>query len=301
MVREAFLSFVVVLAACGERSSSDLDLGSEGAAETGSEASSVGSSSELTSEGASSESSESGAPGSSGGSSSGETGASASTGTPDLCGNGILDPKEVCDGDLGIERLRCVDVGYAAGALACAEDCLALDESGCSATAICGDEEVSVGEVCEDGITTPPSCASMGEGSGDLGCLGCEWSVTSCCAGACTTGCDNSCGEDPADLTGTWTIQFINNGWEGADPTMIMELVQSDSDLSGSFTTDAWYIGDHDFSGGTRTGNEVYMHLPMSQLQGGMIVEGTVCGACRMSGFADPQGGIDSDWVGTRG
>jgi hypothetical protein len=291
MVREAFLSFVVVLAACGEPSS-DLDPGSEGAAEAGSEASSVGSSSASTSGTASSESAESGEPGSSGGSSSDEGGSSGSSGTPDLCGNGILDPREVCDGELGIERLRCVDVG---------DDCLALDESGCSATAICGDAEVSVGEVCEDGITSPPSCASVGEGSGDLGCLDCEWSVTSCCASACTTGCDNACGEDPADLTGTWTIQFINNGWEGADPTMIMELVQSGSDLSGSFTSDAWYLGDHDFSGGTRTGNEVYMHLPMSQLQGGMIVEGTVCGACRMSGFADPQGGIDSDWVGTRG
>jgi hypothetical protein len=51
---------------------------------------------------------------------------------PMLCGNGVLDPGETCDGvDLGDKA--CVDVGpnYVGGTLACAGDCNSFDASGC--------------------------------------------------------------------------------------------------------------------------------------------------------------------------
>ena len=183
---------------------------------------------------------------------------------------------------------------------ACSTDCASIDESGCSDAAICGDGEVSEGEACEPDITPAASCESAGAGSGEQSCLDCAWSVATCCASACTDGCDNACGADPADLTGSWTFLFFNNGWQGPDPTMEMELVQDGTMLSGSFTTDAWYLGDQEFDGGERTGNEIYMHVPIEQLANGMIMEGTVCGGCMMQGVTDPQGGLNSDWIATR-
>lgn len=216
------------------------------------------------------------------------------------CGNGQLDPDEVCDGELGLDGVGCTRLGFVAGQVSCAADCTAVDDSGCSETAVCGDGEQSAGEACEEGLGEAPSCSSEGEGSGDLSCVDCQWNVATCCSGACTEGCNDACGADPGDLTGTWTIHFINNGWQGPDPTMIMELVQDGTALSGSFTTDAWYLGDHEFEGGERDGNDIYMHVPITQLQAGMIIEGTVCGGCAMQGVTDPQGGLNSDWVATR-
>lgn len=53
-----------------------------------------------------------------------------STGMVSQCGNGMIDPFEVCDApDLGGQT--CVDHGFEAGTLACAADCSAFDTSGC--------------------------------------------------------------------------------------------------------------------------------------------------------------------------
>lgn len=214
------------------------------------------------------------------------------------CGNGQLEGDEVCDGEAGLDGTTCASLGYVAGSIACTADCSAIDETGCSDTAICGDGEVSEAEACEADVSAPQACGV--EGSGDQTCIDCQWSVTSCCPATCTEGCDNACGADPNDLSGTWTFLFFNNGWEGPDPTMVMELSQDGTVLSGSFTTDAWFLGDHEFEGGERDGNSVYMHVPITQLDDGMIMEGTVCGACSMFGVTDPQGGLNSDWTATR-
>ncbi len=292
------LTFVVIIA-CDSSSPSGDDGAAGGTQGTGTATSMGGGPSESTAS-------------ADGGDSDGGSDASADEGTaggtnpgttgPDgpSCGNGQLDGDEVCDGEAGLDDTTCVSLGYVAGTVACTDDCSALDDSGCSESAICGDGELSVGEACEADLSTPDTCGSVGEGSGDLACIDCQWSVSSCCAATCTQGCDSACGADPNDLTGTWTIHFINNGWQGPDPTMIMELVQEGSVLSGSFTTDAWYLGDHEFDGGERNGNDVYMHVPITQLANGMIMEGTVCGACSMFGVTDPQGGLNSDWVATR-
>ncbi len=49
---------------------------------------------------------------------------------PSLCGNGMIDPGEVCDGS-ELDGVGCVDRGYLGGTLACAPDCLGLDEAAC--------------------------------------------------------------------------------------------------------------------------------------------------------------------------
>lgn len=53
-----------------------------------------------------------------------------STGMVSQCGNGVIDPFEVCDApDLGGQT--CVDHGFEMGTLGCAADCSAFDTSGC--------------------------------------------------------------------------------------------------------------------------------------------------------------------------
>lgn len=50
--------------------------------------------------------------------------------TPTQCGNGVIEPGEVCDGsELG--SITCVDLGYPGGELGCRADCQALSEAMC--------------------------------------------------------------------------------------------------------------------------------------------------------------------------
>ena len=59
----------------------------------------------------------------------------------DLCGNGALDPGEVCDGTLGL------DAGSAGTAETCSPDCKAI--------LVCGNGVVDPGEACDDGNADP--------------------------------------------------------------------------------------------------------------------------------------------------
>ena len=55
------------------------------------------------------------------------------SGTGDACGNGALDPGEVCDGaDLGGQTCAGLGAPYIGGDLACAADCAAVDASACT-------------------------------------------------------------------------------------------------------------------------------------------------------------------------
>ncbi|MEZ4383600.1 MAG: hypothetical protein R3A79_19875 [Nannocystaceae bacterium] len=49
---------------------------------------------------------------------------------PDLCGNGVLDENEVCDGDK-FGGKTCLDFGWTGGKLGCADDCSAISQSNC--------------------------------------------------------------------------------------------------------------------------------------------------------------------------
>ncbi len=100
------------------------------------------------------------------------TGAVGSTGPTPMCGDGLLDPDEACDGaELGGET--CATQGFDDGTLACDGGC-AFDTSGCN---LCGDGVVGGAEACDDGNTTP----------GD--------------------GCDASCQIEACDPDGLYTIQ----------------------------------------------------------------------------------------------
>ena len=70
-----------------------------------------------------------------------------------LCGNGVLDDNEPCDGTLIPRGESCVSRGYAGGSLTCTSDCQSLDASNCTPP-VCGDGVVSNGEQCDDGNAT---------------------------------------------------------------------------------------------------------------------------------------------------
>ena len=118
-----------------------------------------------------------------------------------LCGNGIIDDGEVCDGDI-LAAQSCASLGYVSGTLACGEDCTAFDEAECwteppPVEEICGDGEIVGYEACdgddlgtnEDGSAL--SCSNFfGQnlGTGVLSCTDtCTLDVAACGGDVCET------------------------------------------------------------------------------------------------------------------
>jgi hypothetical protein len=112
-----------------------------------------------------------------------------------FCGNGVIDPPEVCDGS-GLGGATCVSLGFEGGELACAPDCLSLnsdvclrvDGEPCLADAQC-DGGLCLDEVLggyPSGICTRP-CSS--DDCGDLVC-GKTLAGTEYCFGACESSAD---------------------------------------------------------------------------------------------------------------
>jgi hypothetical protein len=100
---------------------------------------------------------------------------------PAACGNGALDPGEVCYGAL-LGGHGCVELGMI-GTLGCAWDCLSLDFSGCN---LCGNGRADLdrGEACDGGDLAGQSCQSQGLLAGQLACLpGCAGFDLSGCVG----------------------------------------------------------------------------------------------------------------------
>ncbi len=86
-----------------------------------------------------------------------------------VCGDGIRQGLEVCDGG-DLAGATCLDHGFYKGILRCLDDCSGFDLSGCWGH--CGDEIVNMDEeVCDGGNLAGASCESIGFGGGKLGCL----------------------------------------------------------------------------------------------------------------------------------
>jgi hypothetical protein len=74
---------------------------------------------------------------------------SSSSGEPVLCGNGVIDPGEACDGVVVAQGASCADEGFGEGVPTCVDDCSMLNYTDCPAYDECGNEEVAFGEECD--------------------------------------------------------------------------------------------------------------------------------------------------------
>lgn len=97
------------------------------------------------------------------------SGTESSTGTDPICGDGVADAGEPCDGvDLG--GASCTSEGFDAGTLGCLPDCTGYETSGC-VTFECGNDAIEGSEACDGTDLAGSDCLGLGFDAGTLGCL----------------------------------------------------------------------------------------------------------------------------------
>lgn len=105
-----------------------------------------------------------------------------------LCGNGYIDSGEVCDGT-NLNGATCESLGFGAGPLLCAANCLSFDPSACGASSTCGDGVKNGTDVCDGDDLGGQSCQTQGFSAGDLKCFpNCTGFDTSSCTGQIVCG-----------------------------------------------------------------------------------------------------------------
>lgn len=99
-----------------------------------------------------------------------------------VCGDNLRNqPFEICDGtDLASQT--CTSLGFSAGTLACAADCLTFNVGGCTAAPSCGDGIINQpSEACDLSDLGGLSCSALGLGSGPLSCRAdCSFDTSQC-------------------------------------------------------------------------------------------------------------------------
>lgn len=108
-----------------------------------------------------------------------------------VCGNGVTEAGEECDGQVGLLCGQLIPHSTG-GSPTCTPGCT-IDTSACE---YCGNGKVDPGEPCE-GFVMDASCASVGAGSGSLGCKSCQLDTSQCSM--------PSCGDNPGlDTFARW-------------------------------------------------------------------------------------------------
>lgn len=84
---------------------------------------------------------------------------------PGMCGDGVKQAGEDCDGN-DVGGLTCLDFGHDNGALICADDCT-LFTNACST---CGDGQLAATEACDGTNFGGLTCTDLGYSGGTLSC-----------------------------------------------------------------------------------------------------------------------------------
>ncbi len=116
---------------------------------------------------------------------------------PALCGNGVAEGNENCDGD-DVRGVTCLSLGHwDAGTVRCHGDCSGLDTGECY-DSMCGDGALQGwAEDCDGTEPNDVTCATLGLGGGILSCGPlCRWDLSQC---GCEK-CDNRFDDDEDGL-----------------------------------------------------------------------------------------------------
>jgi|GEM_PF-4403642 len=100
---------------------------------------------------------------------------------PIVCGNGITEAGEDCDG-ADLDGSSCGSLGFDVGVLICNADCT-LDTSDCAMLPpppVCGNGVIEAGETCDAGNFGGQTCLTNGFMGGSLSCVACNISTASC-------------------------------------------------------------------------------------------------------------------------
>ncbi|GEM_PF-5978305 len=101
-----------------------------------------------------------------------------------MCGNGIVETGETCDGT-NLNGQTCQSRGFSGGTLSCAPNCLSYNTSACYT---CGNNVRQTGEVCDGSDLGSQTCITQGFNGGTLSC-------SSNCLSFNTNNCTNTvCG-----------------------------------------------------------------------------------------------------------
>jgi hypothetical protein len=103
-----------------------------------------------------------------------------------VCGDGLVEQEEACDGEVLAGR-TCLTQGFYQGPLRCTQRCT-LDTSGCSGS--CGDGIVNGPETCDVALAVTKTCRAQGFLGG----------VPSCAPGCVPAGCTNGVTLDDIDV-----------------------------------------------------------------------------------------------------
>lgn len=96
-----------------------------------------------------------------------------------ICGNGIVEKGETCDGSDWGSITSCEDLGFIGGELRCGSDCK-FDTSSCKTREpICGNGIIEEGEQCETN-NIKLSCQDFGFSGGQILCKDCQYSTEQC-------------------------------------------------------------------------------------------------------------------------
>jgi hypothetical protein len=97
---------------------------------------------------------------------------------PGVCGDGMLSPDEVCDGDMFGEK-SCEAVGFQSGQLLCNESCQGYSTENCY---ICGNGAIEPAEACDGPLDDDITCESEGFTAGEISCnmKTCQYDTSEC-------------------------------------------------------------------------------------------------------------------------